>query len=450
MSAKLIQKGVSESSPFPILRAFSDKFGYLFVLVDHLEQSRAKFLRWPTTEDFDLWSLVLFYTYTHSLVRWKRTLAYLVPELHREFAFIEKLYRFVFRRVLYVCDRMHTFSRDKVLAAVPVILAFDEIKHLTKMERPNHSAVDHIQLALKARLKVLCSQIFPIDKRTSERKVSAGLMIMIIRVPELSFCLPPACQDYANLREMPLQGFLTLHVPDRPLDLSACLLRRSESRDSYYDDRQTDGCCCGWAFDSIRPSFLRLFGHSARSFARYVHFGPQKISLGDEDSAFDPCQALNAVWAGPWVDNSSLRRSMIVFASILSDLLGQLFIIIDYAAEKSQRDPDMAVNKDRLDRLAEYCRPQLFAHLLRSALTMYHEFWNTYKESVTAFKHHNYVAVLVYAWVRERQDSERDEFVSLVIEILTSSMSAETTKSDKSNSPSDEDSTQDELEKVVR
>ena len=446
MPAKDIQKEIPESEiDDPILRAFWEKFGYLSELVYYLEQNRAQVFRRFTTEDQDLalWKIVNLYIDTHSIVRWKRTLVYLVPELHREFAFIEKVYRFSCLAVLCVCDRMHTLFRDKGLAVIIGGLVFDEIKHLTKMEKPNPSAVDHVQLALKARLKVLCSRIFDDDKIAFKnmRKLprSFHLMMMINRVPELSFCLPPACRGYADSNAKFLRGFLPFHVPNTPLDLPACLLRRSDSSHSYCDDRQTDGCCCGWAFDSIPPFFLSLFGHFAGSFARYVHSGQHKVSFGGGDLAFDPCQAMNAVLGGPWVDNSSLSRSMVVFGSILSISFLQLFIIIDGA---TKRDPDMAVNKDRLDRIAKYCRPQFFAHLLRSALTMYHEFWNTYRESVNAVAHHNFVAVLVYAWVRERQGSEMDEFIDGVFQILNSSISAETTKSDDPDLSSDEDGTQ--------
>ena len=444
MSAKPIQEGIPElktaiDTSTSDLGAFLMENFYLLDLLDYLEQSRAKFLRHYTIKNLAIKGIFNMYICTHDIVRWKRTLVYLVPKLHRQLAFIENLYRSFTRLVLHICDRMDISSRkNEDLAIITGVLVFDEMENLTKEEKSDPSAVDHLQLAFKARLKVLCSRIF--DKHTSERKVSVGLIIMINRVPELSFCLPPAYQNYADVKENPLRDFSPLHVPDTPLNLSACLLRRSDSNYSYYNDRQIDGCCCGWAFDSIRPSFLGLFGYSAQSFARYIHSGPQKISLGDKDLAFDPCQAINAVLGGSWIDDSSLRKSMIVFASILSFLVFQLFTVIECRVEEQQWDPEMAVIKDRLDRIAKHCRPQFFALLLRSALAMYPGFWNSIGKIKTHAESSDEVWTQVLAWllwVVERHACERNhEFVDGIFDILNSSMAAETTESDDPDQPS--------------
>lgn len=440
MLAELIQKGIPEFESFddiraqlPIIDAFVEKFGYIFDLIDYLEQRRASTLVWINIQKPEERGMFRFYVHTHGIVRWKRVLVYFVPELHRELAFIEKVWRFLCRSALYSCDLMHTLSRDKDFAVSTGVLVFDEINHLTKLEKPNPSAVDHVQLAIKARLKVLCSRIFDeiTVKNMGKLSGSARLaMFMITRVPELSFCLPPDFRSLAYIGDKSVQVLEPFYLPVKPLDQSACLLRRSDSIGHYYHDTQTDSCCCRWAFHSIRPSFLRLFGHSARSFAHYFHSGPQKISLGDEDLAFDTRQAMTAVLGGPWYDDSSLRKSMNVFASILSDLLWQLFYIIDYAAEKPQSDPEMAFIKDRRDRIAENCRPQFFAHLLRSALVMYHGFWDSNRESVTDAESSGEVWTQVCAWVHKRHGSVDKEFVSGVIAILISNILAETTESD--------------------
>lgn len=264
---------------------------------------------------------------------------------------------------------------------------------------------------------------------------------MISRVSELAFCLPPTFRDYANDIARHRQDFIPYFVPATPLNLSAYLQRRSDSNDNYCDDRQIDTCCCGWAFDSTPLEFPSLFGHSARSFTHYVHSGPQKLRLEGEDVAFDTRQAMNAVFGGPWSDNSSLRKSMIVFASILSVLFGKLFEMVDYVTQDLM-DPEMTGTKDRLDRMAKRCRPQFFAHLLRSVLVMYHEFWNLDRESETDAENSGELWHQVYLWALKRPDSGRVDFEFGLLDILYRGKSAEMTEPDDPDLSSDEASTQ--------
>ena len=272
--SKLIQEGDSKSETIDTVRArirrrpaFREKFGCLFNLIDYLEPSRAKFLRLNTLETLE--PLFNFYIYTHSNVRWKRMFGYLSPEQDRELAFIEKVYRYLCYSVLYFCDQLHTSSRLDTSAVITGVLVFDEMKHMTKMEKLDPSAVDHVRLALETRLKVLCSQIFNFDERKPKKDIPSCLTMIINRVPELSSCLSPACRNYADTMEKPLRGFLPFDLPDTPLDLPACLLRHSDGSGSYHDERQTESCCCGWAYDSPPSFFLRL--RSFRTVFRALH-----------------------------------------------------------------------------------------------------------------------------------------------------------------------------------
>ena len=320
---------------------------------------------------------------------------------------------------------MHTC--DKESAVVAGVLVFKEIKHLTKTDKLDPSAVEHVQLALKTRLKILCSRIFDYDESTSRQETFPKILINIINlVPELAFCLPPRHR----------QGFVPYFVPATPLDLSACLERRSDSSDNSCDDRQIDSCCCGWAFDSIPPVLRNLFGHSARSFAHCVHSGPQKLLLGGEELAFDIRQAMNEVFGGPWSDNSSLRKSTIVFASILSVLLWQLF-------ERSNYETEELINREMLSGmfrsacLTEYYRPRFFVHLLRSAVVMYHEFWNLDRESETDAENSGVLWNHVYVWALERPDFGRGDFLFGVSDILIRRMLVEMTGPDPDLSSGD-------------
>ena len=444
MSAKLNQKGIPESEIVVSIREsswgftkFRKNFASLFDLVEKLEPFRAKSLGLRKIENHPLGKIIRFYLWTHSIVRWKRILVYVFPELHREFIFVEIFNRILCPAALYVCDRMHILSRDQDLAVIAGVLVFDEIQHLTKMEKPDPSAVDHVLLALKARLTVLCSRIFDLDDSTSKRKVSVGLTMMINRVPELSFCLPPACRNIPDTWKVSPWGFLPFYIPATPLDLPECLQSRSDSSDYYYDDRQTNSCCCGWAFDSTPPFLLSLFGHSAQTFARYIHSGPRKISPRYEHLALDTRQAINTIFEGPWSDDSNLRKSMIIFSSILSFSLWRFLSVLDFATERPSMDPEMAFIKDRLDRIAEHCRPQFFDHLLWFAVFKYRRYRNSEAESETEGEQSKEVWNQVHDWVLKTHESEDRDFVFGVLDILNSSFSAVANKSDDPDLSSD-------------
>ena len=431
------------------LRAFLEKFDSLFFLINHLEQSRAKILMGYAINDPGIKSIFYSFISTRNIVRWNRVLAYLVPGLQRGLASIEILHRYLWYTVLYLCDRMPKFSRDKDLAVIASVLVFEEIEHLTKNENPDPSAVYHVQLALKARLKVLCSRIFDFDNITlkNKDKIPATLLVMINRVPELSFCLPGNCRIVADYIDKTKGDLLQFHIPATPLDLPACLLRRSGSSDDYYDDRQTENCFCGCAFDSTPPGFLSLFGHSTGSFARHLHSGPQKSSLVDGDLAVDTRQAMNIIFRRPWSDDSSLRKDMIVFASILSYLVWNLCAIINTATEEPDYDPD-TISKDDLDRIAAHCRPQFLTYLLLWVVAMHHEFCKSDGKSKTDVESSDEVWKQVRDWTLKREGFQMEGFVIAMLGILSGGILAETTKSKYPYLSSHKDSLQDELEEL--
>lgn len=328
-----------------------------------------------------------FSTYIHSLIHWKDVLVYSVPKRPHFLAFPERLSRNTFLQAIDFCDRVHRVT-DRITAVMAVVLTFDEINFLRATQKVDHLMADHLQLALQYRLTVFCARIFDFDESKEvmwdERK--ASVMMMVDCVPELSSCLPPQYRGCSRSYELFIKYATPLRSPITPPDLPSCLLRRSDSSEDCYDCATINNCCCGWTFDSTPSGLLSFFGHSARSFARYVHAEPPEISLGKVKVLFDARQAMITVFGEPWMDNSSLHNRKAIFWATMSFLLQHSFHTMNYSINSinsmmaSNINTTRKIPEDRLDRLADNLRQQVFARFLRSAVTMYHSFWNEERE----------------------------------------------------------------------
>ena len=201
-----------------------------------------------------------------------------------------------------------------------VVIVFHGIKWLREMDIFDPAVTDHLQLALQVRLKIFCSRIFGFDasKRImcDEEKLLAA---MVGSVPELSSCLPPRYRHCSHGFDSPTRQYMiAIRSPETRLEFPSCLLRRYDSSEYCYGNTKTDSCYCGWTLDGTSSGFLGLFGYSALAFARYVHFGPREMSLGEVKVPWDPCQAINTVFRGPQIDDLSLRKRMMVFRAIVT------------------------------------------------------------------------------------------------------------------------------------
>ncbi len=297
--------------------------------------------------------------------------------------------------MFHFCDLVHQHPH-KAAAISFVGLVYDEVKHLTEMETLNISAVNHLQLALQNLLKVFCLRIFDFDK-SKKVKLFKELNLpdendrfcvemTLDGVPELSGCLPPHYHGGSRTWNMKKQHFLLVHALATPSDLPACLLRRSDSSESNYDNLQTNDCCCGWTFDSTPPSFLSFFGHSASSFARYVHSGPQRISLDNLEVSFDTRQAMNTVFGGPEIDESSLGKRTSIFGGAVSLWLGMSFWVIKRLRKDVDIEATVKIPEGTVDHLTNNIRPHVFAYILMSAVTTCHDFLDSERKGETNSK----------------------------------------------------------------
>ncbi|KAM0794510.1 hypothetical protein BDR22DRAFT_689918 [Usnea florida] len=259
-------------------------------------------------------------TELQNIVHWARLQVCLIPNLQHDLSFLKSLYRYNSSYIFDDCDQAH-MSPHKERAVMLVVLTFHEIKRLKDTEILDLAVADHLLLAMKGRLKIFCSRIFDFDesKEFTRDRGQNFAAELVDSVPELSSCLPPHYRGCSCRSDL-------LPKYNKPLDSSAvnlglpsCLLRRSDSSECCYDNAQTDSCCCGWTFDIAPSDRLNLFGHSAKSFARYVHSKPWKAGFDKVGFPVNRYKALETLLREPWIDNLSLPQRMSGFEQILSN-----------------------------------------------------------------------------------------------------------------------------------
>ena len=259
-------------------------------------------------------------------MRWERLLVFLVPNFKYDLGFFQGLYRYNCSYILDECDQAHR-SRYKDRAVMIIVMTFYEIKRLIETETLDPAEVEHLQLALKDRLKIFCSRIFDFDESKEVTRDRGEILAarMVDSVPELSSCLPPHYRGRSWDSDFLLEYDMPLEPSAAPHGLPSCLLRRSDSSECCYDNEQTDSCCCGWTFDIVPSGFLSFFGHSAKSFARYVHSEPSETSRDEVGIPFNLYQAMKTVLKEPWIDNLSLMKRMSIFEQTLAFCFGKKF-----------------------------------------------------------------------------------------------------------------------------
>ena len=231
----------------------------------------------------------------------------MIPNILHDLSFLKILYRYNSSNIFDDCDQAHV-SPHKDRAVMIVVLTFYEIKRLKETKILDLAVADHLLLALKDRLKIFCSRIFDFNESKGFTRDRGQILAakMVDYVPELSSCLPPHYRGCSWGSDLLLKYKKPLGSSAVNLESPSCLLRRSDSSECCYDNAQTDNCCCGWAFDIAPSGPLNLFGHSAKSFARYVHSKPCEAGFDEVGIPVIRYQALKTLLGEPWIDNLSL------------------------------------------------------------------------------------------------------------------------------------------------
>ena len=319
------------------------------------------------------------YFLTHSILRWKRVLVYLIPGLQPALALIERLYRYNCLRTFEILDTLHKWPHKyKYEAIFTVILIYDEIKCLIDTESYDHSVLDHLKEILHDRLKVLCSRAFNFDesKKVNWSKEFVSLLVALMACHEPEFVsYIPSRYIYPKYLELSVPIAIPVSPPAKPLDLSACLLRRFDCSKYCNDNAEITDCCCGWTFDSIPTGLLSFCGYSGKSFAGYIHSGLRET---ETDESLDPLQGLQTVFRGSWKEKD-LRKRMFVFGGAVVYWLKVIFISLTQLLSVLNSPEGWKCLEDQVDRVNKEIRRQLLDCILRKAIIMYHEFCNSYK-----------------------------------------------------------------------
>jgi hypothetical protein len=343
------------------------KPGYLLGLMDSLEPFRLRMTLKTHKMKFgrlDFFNVLQLYTYSHSIIRFKELLLYLDPELLNILLIFELLYRLACLDMFNYCDSAHK-SPSRIEAIILMIYVFDELRGLKEMPTLDPSIAEHLQLALKSRLKVLCAPIFHSDDSKALRwKLAYPVVtVNIDYIKELSSFLPPHYSGCSSFLWADLRDEVLPHLTAINMDSSSCLLRRPNSIERHHDAPQTDNCCCGWTVDSIPSSVLAFFSYSTESFAR--HFFARR------QSRFNARELMNTVFGPPSKTNVSLRKKIAIFREALYWTLRKTF----HMSRILNLHPTVVLPENQLAAQAKGHRQMLLVIILEEAVAINHDFW---------------------------------------------------------------------------
>ena len=385
---------VTFASAFSDRSEFEQKFGYLQELMDTLEplRLRARLYRREMLE-------VSFYTYAHSIVRWKEAILYMVPEMERVIAFFESRFRYHYLNVCKLCDHMYK-SAQKGLALIWTVLILDEVQYLRGSEilEPEPLLAESTIPALESRLKVLCTQIFdfdPPEKPTRELKNQDLAMFLDHQTTASSF-LPshyhsPQSSIIYIIRtvrnELPPPG-TTVQWDSPP-----CLLSRANGNTSGYDTLQMDHCgdicCCGWMFDSLPSGLLSFFDLSAKSFAHHFHAKEWTVDFAGEKPAFEAHHIMHVMFDSTDVEQMilqkemaivNLRKKMSIFRQACKVSLQHFFIGIRILKQLSTT---MKLSEAQIKVQVEDYRQIMLFYILKTAVLIYYAYFKANGKSET-------------------------------------------------------------------
>ena len=425
-------------SQLGVIKTFTDNYPFLFNLAEMLDPSKTKMFLKIIDSDESFQPLYL-HVYGQIIPHWKRVLVDGAPKLQQVLAFFEKVHRFMCSELLSYCELVHK-SPHKDRAVMVVAFLLDKVNHLMRTETLNPSVVDHLQLALQNRLKVFCHRFFDFDgsKKISNTRGWNTLCaaMMVDHVQGLSWCLPPRYHGCSSTVFKVILDCIPVSPPATPKELPSCLLRRFDGSVYCYDYEEIDTCCCGWTFDSTPSDSLKFFGYSAQSFARFIHSEPQE----------DTRQALNIVFRGPWTGDTSLRNRMVVFGETLSFWHWHSSISMKYVIEELQSYAITEKVEAKLDCQAKSFRSRDFAYILRSAVSMYHELWNSEGEgkAVIEVANKEYWKFAACAFGKKTGKAADNRFS--LVRIQEGSVEAVRCAADDTGISSHKDGTSDELE----
>jgi hypothetical protein len=340
-----------------------------------LEDMRLRTMVLKSSNSLALW------TYSHSIVRWKKLLLYLTPELCEVVGIFEKAEKALLSRVFECFEDVQ--SSDKRILIGLLVLMSDEVQRLRTTQRLDASLADHLQLAIKNRLQVFCTGVLDLHPPKKPRKKLRNLWLaqMIDYNRETSSCLPPHYRGYSDAIWLTVHEEARRHLDPNSLNFTSCLVSRSNSAKGHHDSAQIDRCCCGWISDSIPAGVLNLFGFSAKTFLRYFH-SESAIGLGIPRLTSEDHKVTNTMLRSWYLENVSLLYKMTIFHEAFR-------VSLEVAIERTLYFNDneaITLSQDQLLAHAGSHREMLFIYVLETASEIMQAFLTFRREGCTDLK----------------------------------------------------------------
>lgn len=378
------------------LDTFLRKCGYYLDLMDSVEPPGLRTIFYQRRIGDDFW----FYSYCHSILQWKAVLLLLAPENRHNLAIFERLYRVSCLSLFKECDEAF-ISLQKDSALVVTALVFGENQYLRNMT-PEYALADHIESALRSRLKVLCAQLFDWSpSQKSVRKLKNLELAQNISFAGASSFLPPHYRGCLVHDRLTSRVGVLLSSDTTLWESLPCLLNRCNSNKSGDDALQRDHCCCGWMFDSLPSGLLSFFGQSARSFADFLHANDGFINFAGESPNFE-VRDLVSKFFGPldleeknrpkettiWI----LKLKTALFQQALRRSLLRSFLVI----HNLNKFTTITLSEGQLMVQAEGYRQVVLLYTLLTAVYIFGSFWS--KEHWNGTKSVEEVVDIFDAW----------------------------------------------------
>lgn len=346
---------------------FLRKFCYLFELMKTLEPHRLRGIV-RLSEHANL-SGIDWYSYTHSIFRWRKRILRWAPDLETDLTGYEALYVYGRHYIFKTCDEAHK-QPDKAIAILILVLVFEEIQCMIEDQTLNHSLAEHMQLVLKSRLRVLCGQAFNSHRRLDTKSQVAAVCVASNNQLELYLRdLLPYHHRISSFELLRVYIILfPTHLTTSHLDSNPpCLLNRFNSNAISQNAIKTDDCCCGWILDSISSGVLGFFGLSTKSFARHFHTRQQVFQgVGAERTSFSKLMKLT--FGQRMEKNISLKLKSRIFWEAFCKSMN-IFLSTDFKETIVPTPEDLQ---------------ELFFHILSETAMLHNTFWDYVRENAAS------------------------------------------------------------------
>lgn len=298
----------------------------------------------------------------YNITKWKKLPLRLCPELRQAVELYEGISKSIAFCVLSSCETLHksVFNRVNILRLSYLL---DFVGTMRKVPMISFSSIDHLLLAIEARLKILCVQVLTSNSTEKPKDKLENLKTAaFVQASGASSCLPP---NYGgSLRDTFVaaehEQKFTLENDEIYATEQSCLRLRKSGR--CVDRSDLKFCRCGWLYDCVEPNYPYLFGFSAKSFMRAIH--------GEEESSKH--MRLMEMIFGKVSSTMQIRQDMKkAFQRLLGTYVKWTF---KYTARYWENNACSELQTKSFEE-AEKCRQSMLLAIIEAASLVWSEFW---------------------------------------------------------------------------